>query len=285
VGLASRRAATATARALRRGELNTTTAGSNQTYTVSATSTDGQTATASITYTVAAAPTASITTPANGATFTLGQSVAAGYACTEGSGGPGIASCTGTVPNGAAIDTTTLGPHTFTVTATSKDGQTRLVQSSYTVLSLPLPAPVLRHLTATHSRWRVGTRLAQITSHKNRTPKLAPVGTTFRFSLNVAAKVKLVFTQRAPGRLVKINGKSRCAAPTKHNMRKRKCARTLIAGSVSLTAHPGIDKVAFQGRVSRTRTLKPGSYTLTITATNANGKSSKPQTLRFTITK
>jgi FG-GAP repeat len=259
------------------GHLNTSITGSH-TYTVTATSSDGEIGTASITYTVAAAPTASITTPANGAMFTVGQSVAASYACADGAGGPGIATCSGTVADGAAVNTTTGGTHTFMVTATSKDGQTRSVSSTYTVLA----APVLSGLRGSHSRWRDGRALAQITRHHKR--RRPPVGTTFSFTLNVPATVKLVFTRKASGRLVRVNGKRTCVAQTKHNKRRRKCARILTAGSVSLKAPSGDDKIVFEGRVSPTHKLRPGSYTVTITATNPSG-SSRPQSLRFTIVK
>lgn len=40
-----------------------------------------------------------------------------------------------------------------------------------------------------------------------------------------------------------------------------------------------MNKVAFQGRLSRAKTLKPGAYTMLITATNTAGQRSAPQTL------
>jgi 6-phosphogluconolactonase len=86
-------------------------------------------------------PSASITTPANAATFTQGQVVAASYACQDAPGGPGIASCTGTVANGASIDTSTAGAHTFTVTAVSHSGLTATATSTYTVTGSGPGAP------------------------------------------------------------------------------------------------------------------------------------------------
>ncbi len=87
----------------------------------------------------AEAPSAAITTPANGATFSLGQVVNASFSCTEGEGGPGLLSgtegCLGTVANGSPIDTSAAGPHDFSVTATSTDGQHTTVTDSYDVLS------------------------------------------------------------------------------------------------------------------------------------------------------
>ncbi len=114
------------------GKLDTSTAG-DHTYTVTATSQDGQTATASISYTVAAAPTARISSPANGATYTRGQVVDAAYGCREGTAGPGLASCVGTVAPGRPIDTASVGAHSFTVTALSIDGQRATVTVRYTV--------------------------------------------------------------------------------------------------------------------------------------------------------
>ena len=81
------------------------------------------------------APTASITTPADGATYALDQTVESSFSCTDISGGPGIQSCVDQNgnPSGTPIDTSTAGPHTFTVTATNKDGLTGTASVSYTV--------------------------------------------------------------------------------------------------------------------------------------------------------
>jgi hypothetical protein len=109
-------------------------------------------------------------------------------------------------------------------------------------------------------------------------------GATFTFTLNVAATVKLAFTTTSPGRLAKIKNKPVCVAPTAHNTKLRKCKRTLTAGTMSLNARSGTDKIAFQGRISPTRKLKPGTYTVTLTATGATA-SSAPRSLKFTIVK
>ena len=76
-------------------------------------------------------PQIAITTPTQGATYTLGQAVAASYSCTDVDSG--VASCEGPVANGANIDTSTTGTKTFTVNATDKAGNTNSVSHTYTV--------------------------------------------------------------------------------------------------------------------------------------------------------
>jgi surface antigen len=83
-------------------------------------------------------PTAMITTPAGGASYQYGSVPDAAFSCTDGTGGTGIASCTATVDgtpigNGGALPGS-LGPHTITVTATSKDGLSGEQTASYTVI-------------------------------------------------------------------------------------------------------------------------------------------------------
>ena len=155
------------------------------------------------------APLVSITTPASGATYRVGQAVDSSFTCGDGAGGPGIASCLDQSGrgSGAAIDTSSPGSHTFTVTATSSDGQTRSASSTYTVRARP--GPVLRDLRGSHPRWREGSALPHITSHTNHTPGRPAVGTTFSFTLNQAATVKLIFTQQASGRVVTRQGPPR----------------------------------------------------------------------------
>ena len=114
------------------GHLDTSTTGQH-TYAVTATSSDGQTGKASVSYTVAGAPSVSISSPAAGARYKFGGRVNAGYGCQDGASGSGIASCAGPVANESRVDTSRPGRHTFTVTATSRDGQAAAKTVTYFV--------------------------------------------------------------------------------------------------------------------------------------------------------
>jgi hypothetical protein len=59
----------------------------------------------------------------------------------------------------------------------------------------------------------------------------------------------------------------------------------VAAGSFTLAGHLGTNTVRFAGRISPTNKLKPGRYTLQITATNTQDEHSVPQSLTFTIVK
>jgi hypothetical protein len=57
----------------------------------------------------------------------------------------------------------------------------------------------------------------------------------------------------------------------------------VIQGTLTFIGRSGLNKVAFQGRISRSKKLPLGAYTLQITALNSAGKRSSPRTLNFTI--
>ncbi|MFJ2031831.1 PxKF domain-containing protein [Streptosporangium sp. NPDC087985] len=65
-------------------------------------------------------PTISLTAPTDGAVYTLGAAVAASYRCQDNLSG--VATCTGTVPDGKPLATSTVGFHKFTVDATDHAG-------------------------------------------------------------------------------------------------------------------------------------------------------------------
>jgi hypothetical protein len=80
------------------------------------------------------APSVTINAP-TAATYLLNQSVAASFVCSDaGSPASGIDTCTGPVNNGSNIDTSTVGSHTFTVTAKDKAGNTAPQSVTYNVI-------------------------------------------------------------------------------------------------------------------------------------------------------
>ena len=68
-------------------------------------------------------PQVTITAPADGAQIRLDKVTAAKYKCVDRESG--MDTCVGTVANGANLDTSTVGDHTFTVTATDLAGNRR----------------------------------------------------------------------------------------------------------------------------------------------------------------
>ena len=78
-------------------------------------------------------PTIAIATPSDGASYTLGATVPADFDCQD-PGGSGVASCVGTVADGSAIDTATVGSKTFTVNAADNAGNPSSVTHDYTVV-------------------------------------------------------------------------------------------------------------------------------------------------------
>ena len=79
------------------------------------------------------APTVSLLTPLDGAVYLLDQRVRADYACAD-EGGSGLVSCAGTVDDGAYLDTGSVGPRQFTVTAADGAGNTAAATARYRVI-------------------------------------------------------------------------------------------------------------------------------------------------------
>ena len=80
------------------------------------------------------APAIEIFSPLDGGVYLLGDHVKADYSCADERGGSGLASCTGDVPDGAKIDTGSVGVHEFTVDAADVAGNASSATSTYRVL-------------------------------------------------------------------------------------------------------------------------------------------------------
>jgi len=135
--------------------------------------------------------------------------------------------------------------------------------------------PSISRLKQSASAWREGSKLAQ-TSRKRTQP---PVGTTFSFSLSERASITLTFKGAATGRRVR----GKCVAQTRSNKHQPRCPLTLAAGSLKMSAGKGLDKIYFDGLLSRRKKLGLGHYKLTITAVDSAHRRATSRPLRFTI--
>jgi hypothetical protein len=167
------------------------------------------------------------------------------------------------------------GSYTCRVTAANQAGSSSRTSAPHVVSGAAPPppgAPQLTNVSQSQRRWREGNALPQIAGVR------PPLGTTFHYTLNEQVSVRLLFRQTLPGR----NVRRRCVASTRKHRRRRSCTRTVTRGRLSLTAHAGVNTVSFQGRISRTKKLPPGRYTLVIIATNSAGQRATAR-LTFTI--
>lgn len=79
-------------------------------------------------------PDIAIASPLDGAIFNSGDAVVADFACSDIASG--VATCAGDAVDGATIDTSTAGAHTFTVTAQDNEGNPHARVHAYRVLPL-----------------------------------------------------------------------------------------------------------------------------------------------------
>jgi hypothetical protein len=106
-----------------------------KTFTVIARDLAGNTASLTSTYTVVdqAPPTITISTPTEGAVYTLGDYVRPVFSCADQPGGSGVESCSDGLAD-RPLDTSSVGAHTFTVTARDQAGNAQTSSRSYTVV-------------------------------------------------------------------------------------------------------------------------------------------------------
>ena len=137
------------------------------------------------------------------------------------------------------------GVDTFTYTAS--DGKTTSPPATVTVTvggpGADVTPATIGRVSVFPRRWRRGPKLPGFS---------AKVGTRIRWRLSEAARVTITF-QRKRG------------------------ARFRRAGTLRRAAHSGLNTLRFQGRLSRRKRLKLGTYRVVIGATDAFGNRSKPR--------
>lgn len=138
-----------------------------------------------------------------------------------------------------------------------------------------LPVPVISGFRESSRRWWPGHKLAAISVAKTR----RTVGTVFSFGLNGDASVMVTFVRRLTG----VRSGHRCVTRRRHGVGGKACEQEVPAGTLTFHGHPGLNKLAFQGRLSATKRLHAGGYNITISATNVQNARSAPASLRFAI--
>ena len=116
--------------------LDTSWAGLHR-FGVTAADKAGHVAETHVTYTVVdrSPPRVVIQSPLEDHSYSLGSAWSTNYYCWS-PGNVRIVSCDGPVPSGDPLDTTSLGPHVFAVTATDGNGKTTTVSVPYRVIYL-----------------------------------------------------------------------------------------------------------------------------------------------------
>lgn len=145
----------------------------------------------------------------------------------------------------------------------------RMVNRSVTGFELPV--------RESNSTFTVGSPSTPLTAKASATHHKR--GTVFSFRLDQVATVKIAIQKKVRGRRV---GRS-CRADSRSLRHKPRCIRTITVARLTRSAHAGLDKVAFSGRI-RGKAIPPGRYQVTFTAIDAAG-ASPPKTLSFTIVK
>ena len=167
----------------------------------------------------------------------------------------------------------TVGTYRLTLSSVDALGNTNSVSFTESIYPpqtepKPLTAPKLTHVSLTNKRFRVARQRTAVAAKK------APLGTNFRFRLSSAAQLTIAIKQvrQLRGRVCSKRARSHPGL----------CTRTIALGKLTRSRLPaGSNKVSFSGRIG-SHALSPGNYEASLSASNANGRSS-PVTLVFSV--
>jgi uncharacterized delta-60 repeat protein len=195
------------------------------------------------------------------------------------SGGPAISCALGDIPAGGDATVVVTVVPTVRGTSTQAAGVAAFrpldpnPANNSASASTTVANPAARAFRFSPTTFREGFGLPVLTQRRR-----VRTGATIRFNLSQAARVRLTFARPRPGRRV---GR-RCRRPTRRNRGRRRCTRFVpVRSAVSVTATPGLNRLRFQGRISRRRKLRPGRYRATLVATDPAGNRSRPVRTRF----
>ena len=158
------------------------------------------------------------------------------------------------------------GSDTFTFT--SSDGTTT-TQPATIVLNVARPgqddAATISDVRVQRRRWRRGPGLAVEVSARR--------GTRISWRLSEDAATTLTFQRARPGRRVR----GRCVRPTPRRRSRPRCKR-FVSVRPALRfpdAHAGLNTIRFQGRLTRRKRLRLGTYRVVVGATDSAGNVSE----------
>jgi len=168
------------------------------------------------------------------------------------------------------------GTDSFTYTGSDSVSDANPAKVTITVGQKPVAGvgtpPRISNIKVSAKRWLLGGKLASFSR--------LPVGTTISFRLSEAARSTVIFQRAQPGR--RVGGK--CVKPTAANRDRKACVRYVAAGKLpSFAGKAGGNKVKFQGRLSRSKSLVAGTYRVVVRARDADGEKAKRNGPSFTI--
>jgi hypothetical protein len=106
----------------------------------------------------------------------------------------------------------------------------------------------------------------------------AKKGTSLRYKLSEKARVAFTVARALAGRR---SGK-KCVRQTTKNRGKRRCTRYARFGRFAVASAAGSDSHHYKGRIGK-RAMKPGSYRVTLLATDGAGNRSKAKALKLRV--
>ena len=146
----------------------------------------------------------------------------------------------------------------------------------------PPPATAPPNAAPAITRLKVAKRIRRTRAHPRRTKRRK--STTISFRLSEPATVTLSFARQRAGRAARRKGRRTCVRPTRRNRRARRCRRYVPAkGTVRIAGQAGTNRIVFHGRLSKRRSLRRGTYRLTLRARDAAGAQSRRRHARFRL--